>query len=150
MERREIGHLVRRLFALGLATAATAYIFTAFEIGRVERDARLETARMQGMPASPAYFAVDQPDGTRFRARLFGDERYHYMETANGYTVKRNPTSGYYEFLEVDRTGRFMFSGVRAGIESPSAAGIRKHIREKDAVRKKRIEAFTEKKLCDR
>ena len=144
MNEGKIGHYFGRFLAITAAITIWAVLLFGTTNVSLPADAiqSSETARMQGVPASPAYFTVEQPDGTRFRARLFGDERYHYMETGAGYTVRLNPTSGYYEFLEVDRLGRFMFSGVRAGIDSPSAAGIGKHIREKSDIRRRRIEAF--------
>src|SRR5687768_3458027 len=59
-------------------------------------------------PASPDPIVVEQPDGTRFLARSFGDEWANGTETIDGYTVIRN------------QMGHWRYADVSGGILVPS------------------------------
>ena len=93
----------------------------------------------EGMPASPEYFTFEQPDGTTFSARMVGSEHYHFMETRTGYTVDHNNATGYYEYLLTDTEGKFIRSGLRAGIDRPKAMGIAKGVREREEVVREKV-----------
>ncbi len=47
------------------------------------------------IPANPAPFVVQQPDGTSLTLRLVGDEFYHFTTTADGYTVVQDADGAY-------------------------------------------------------
>jgi M6 family metalloprotease-like protein len=78
------------------------------------------------VPASPGLKEVKMPDGTTMQVRLIGDERISWLETADGYTILRNP-DGYYEYAERDDSGQLIASGIKAG-QKPLPE--KKHIRQ--------------------
>ena len=70
------------------------------------------------VPANPNGFYVEQPDGTRFKVRLRGDEWFHVEETMQGYTVLKD--RGWYHYAKRDAaTGRLVSTGQRVGRGSP-------------------------------
>src|SRR4051794_37599902 len=48
---------------------------------------------------------VRQPDGTSFVVTLTGDEFYSKMESPKGYTLIRDPRTGWYDFARPDKSG---------------------------------------------
>ncbi|MBM3334823.1 M6 family metalloprotease domain-containing protein, partial [Candidatus Sumerlaeota bacterium] len=95
----------------------------------------------QPVVASPEFFQYVQPKGAKFRARTFGDEFYHWMETEDGWTVDWNPATRRYEYLNVKSTGAFAFTGLVVGVDNPAAAKIPKQARETQAVVKQKMAA---------
>jgi M6 family metalloprotease-like protein len=64
---------------------------------------------------------VGQPDGSSAEVRLFGDEFYHWLESPGGYTVVRDPVSGWYCYADVSTDGmRLLSTGARLGNPPPS------------------------------
>ncbi len=49
-------------------------------------------------PASPFPFRAQQPDGKTITLVQKGDERLHWTETKDGYSVIQNPKSGFWEY----------------------------------------------------
>jgi len=93
---------------------------------------------MQPISACPDYFEYSQPDGTKFMARKFGDARYHWMETEDGWTIKKNKATKKYEYLDLESNGRFKHTSFEVGKVDPAAKGLRKHLRErKDVIKEK-------------
>jgi len=90
----------------------------------------------QSVSASPDYFTFFQPDGTSFRARKFGDEFYHRMETEDGWTIAWNKTRKRYEYVDTGADGAFYFTELKVGVDDPSAAWIPKHVREQPEIAK--------------
>ncbi len=78
-------------------------------------------------PAAPTVFTLRQPNGVTFQARLWGDEWNHGTETTDGYTIVKDPRSGYWTYAEPTRSGRLQTGDLRAGIDDP--AGVPKHLR---------------------
>jgi len=52
----------------------------------------------QAAPANPGEVTITQPDGTTFKARAWGDESRHGIETTLGYTVIQDEASGYWVY----------------------------------------------------
>src|SRR5512138_757695 len=72
--------------------------------------------------AVPAYrnlADLRQPDGSSFRARLWGDERSHGHETEDGFSIERDPATSYWHFVERDEAGALRRLGARPGIDAP-------------------------------
>ncbi len=46
-------------------------------------------------------FTFTQPDGTNFEVRGWGDQHYAVFETLDGYTVVKNPGTGFFEVAQV-------------------------------------------------
>lgn len=53
-------------------------------------------------------FTFTQPDGTEFKVRGSGDQHYAVFETLEGYTVVRNPQTGFYEIADVSHDGTLL------------------------------------------
>jgi len=67
------------------------------------------------MPFHGRTFAFTQPDGSKIQLRGWGDQHYAVFETLDGYTVTRNPTTGYYEVARLSADGSTLqpAAGVR-------------------------------------
>lgn len=78
------------------------------------------------VPASPVEITLEQPEGTSFRAHLFGDEWDNGFETANGYTIVENPENGVWEYA-IKASGRLVPSGRAVGRETPP--NVHRHLR---------------------
>jgi M6 family metalloprotease-like protein len=50
-------------------------------------------------------FTFTQPDGSKIELRGWGDQHYAVFETLDGYTVVRNPDSGFFEIAQVSDDG---------------------------------------------
>src|SRR5262245_41781732 len=57
---------------------------------------RLMAARFDGQ-----IFTFTQPDGTSIQLRGWGDQYYAVFETLDGYTVTKNPATGYWEVAQL-------------------------------------------------
>ncbi|MDO5760408.1 MAG: hypothetical protein Q4Q06_05230 [Bacteroidota bacterium] len=65
------------------------------------------------IPANPKPITIVQPNGKTLTFILKGDERMHWMETLDGYTLLRNE-NGDLEFACVDENGILQNSGILA------------------------------------
>lgn len=74
-------------------------------------------------PAAPAYFSVNQPDGTLVQLRQRGDEWNHWLESANGYAIVQDSATGWYEYA-IEKNGKLAASGVAyvPGAKAPESA----------------------------
>lgn len=70
-------------------------------------------------------FTFTQPDGTTFKVRGWGDQHYAVFETLDGYSVVKDPSTGFYEIAQVSGDGtelepapgpRGNLDGVRAAV----------------------------------
>jgi M6 family metalloprotease-like protein len=64
-----------------------------------------------GVPANPKAIEKTQPDGTKITVRLKGDEKIHWMETSDGYTLMYNPEK-YIVFATTDNNGHMIPSKI--------------------------------------
>jgi M6 family metalloprotease-like protein len=68
-----------------------------------------------------------QPDGTVLHLFATGDEYYNRLHDARGFTIVRDPQTGYLVYaIKVD--GRLQPSGLVVGIDDPAAAGLEKGV----------------------
>lgn len=75
-------------------------------------------------------FTFWQPDGTAFRVRGTGDESSAIFETLDGYTVVKNPISGFYEYSVPSEDGKDISpSGVQVNAVQPNLMNLQKGIR---------------------
>jgi M6 family metalloprotease-like protein len=63
-------------------------------------------------PASSIPQQITQPDGSVFQGTLRGDEFQSWLETDKGYTVVKNPATGFYEYAEQYSTEELLPSGI--------------------------------------
>lgn len=66
---------------------------------------------MQAVPAYPRPIKVTQADGTTLTIRVYGDERFHYATTSDGYNVVHR--NGQYYYARLDG-GALVSTGVQA------------------------------------
>jgi immune inhibitor A len=65
------------------------------------------------MPALPSIQQLQQPDGTTFSARLWGDERSHGWESADGYTIVEDPATKSWHYVQPQAgTGKMVPAGI--------------------------------------
>jgi M6 family metalloprotease-like protein len=84
------------------------------------------------MPASPRPFEVTQPDGTRIKLYLRGDETYHWLEDANHFTVLRDQDRFVYARKKTD--GTLAATDMLVGKSNPASAGLVARLRSDAAV----------------
>lgn len=95
----------------------------------------LSIQSMDAVPADPFPIKYTQPDGTEITLQLKGDERVHWAETTDGYTLLGNGKNGW-EYAIPDKTGDLKASGVlgrdlnkRTAKEITLLRGVTKRIR---------------------
>jgi len=81
---------------------------------------------LYSVPAPPFPVTYQQEDGTKFKVRLFGDERYIHVETIDGYTIVEEGKNWYYAERGID--GNLVSTGIMVGKQDPKAIGLEKHI----------------------
>ena len=122
-----------------------AGVYSCDEYGRdFTTSAREETMRFAGFcalsiavmalssqEAHPAYLRnvpvnVVQPGGDTLRCFASGDEFYNWLHDGDGYTIMRNPLTGFYEYATL-RQGHVVCTGAVPGIVNPLSLGIMKN-----------------------
>jgi M6 family metalloprotease-like protein len=75
-------------------------------------------------------FTFTQPDGTTIQLRGWGDQYYAVFETLDGYTVTKNPATGYWEVARLAPDGNALEPAPTAGARLEGArAGVPKGLR---------------------
>lgn len=97
------------------------------------------------VPPAPIEHTLQQPDGTLFAARQWGDEWLHGWETLEGYTIVRDAESGYWTYAQLSPAGELVSSGRLVGRHAPTA-GVPLRARPaaqplREQVRARRLEA---------
>src|SRR5262245_18510688 len=90
------------------------------------------THRPRGEPPmstrfSGKVFTFTQPDGSKIQLRGFGDQNYAVFETLDGYTVTKNPVTGYYEVAQLTPDGNALQPAI-AGLDG-GVAGVTRGLR---------------------
>jgi M6 family metalloprotease-like protein len=103
------------------------------------------TIPVKASPASPLEFSLSQPDGSTFMARQWGDEWNNGFETIDGYTILKDPQTGFWVFARLQTDG--VLSPALSGDE-PQVVGqvdpqaIPKHLRPTLLVENPRANAY--------
>ena len=84
--------------------------------------------------ASPFVFEEVQPDGSVINLRIFGDEKFNWMEDLDGYTVVHSKSKREYVYGNRDSAGRVVATALRVGRDNPAEAGLGKRIMPTQAV----------------
>ncbi|MBI4848652.1 MAG: M6 family metalloprotease domain-containing protein [Nitrospirae bacterium] len=71
------------------------------------------------VPASPILHTMNQPDGTAFKARQWGDENRHGWETEEGYSILFDNAINKWTYSVRGADGSLVSSGAVVGIDSP-------------------------------
>jgi hypothetical protein len=99
-------------------------------------------------------FTFEQPDGSKIQLRGFGDQNYAVFETLDGFTVTKNPATGYYEVAQLSADGNALRPASGPGDRLDGAAaglprGLR--VRRETAMATARASALiTAGRRCDR
>ncbi len=75
-------------------------------------------------------FTFFNPDGSEIKVRGWGNQFAAVFETLDGYTVVKDPASGYFHYAVLsDDGGELLPSGTRVRAERPQQLRIRQHLR---------------------
>lgn len=66
-----------------------------------------------GIPAQRGVCYKVLPDGTTLSIRMYGDERFHYLTTLDGYVIAQKE-DGFYYYVDFSSTGARVISDMRA------------------------------------
>jgi M6 family metalloprotease-like protein len=70
-------------------------------------------------------FSFIQPDGTVLQVRGWGNQYHATFETLDGYTVVRDPVSGFYQYADVSAHGDDLIpTGARPTLVDPKSIGL--------------------------
>ena len=87
-------------------------------------------------------FPLAQPDGTEIQVRIWGDEFYRVVESLDGYTLTRDPRTGFTCYARLAADGQDLVStGVPVGSERLNRLNLPKHIRIDPSAARARIAA---------
>ncbi|MCC6395451.1 MAG: M6 family metalloprotease domain-containing protein [Bacteroidetes bacterium] len=103
-------------------------------------------ASVAAMPAKRTPTVVAQPDGSTFSIVGFGDERYNYAETLDGYVVIQG-SDEYWYYATLNPEGRFVPSAFRiqgnnVAPQQKMVSGVPKHLRESSPVIASRMRMY--------
>ncbi|NQU86367.1 MAG: M6 family metalloprotease domain-containing protein [Mariniphaga sp.] len=73
----------------------------------------ISNGQISYVPASPYPIEIDQADGSKLTLFAYGDEKFHFSVTEDGYTVVKNE-EGIYEYAELGTDGELIPSGYSA------------------------------------
>ena len=75
-------------------------------------------------------FDFSQADGTKIHLLGWGNQLFATFETEDGYTVVKNPETGFYDYAKLSDDKSYLeTTGVRVGTADPATLGISKHLR---------------------
>ncbi|MBI4801848.1 MAG: M6 family metalloprotease domain-containing protein [Elusimicrobia bacterium] len=80
-----------------------------------------------GVPANPEPVELSQPDGTKIKIALKGDEFYHWNEDDKGYTVFKDTATKNWVYGEKDANGTLRAGKYKVGADDPVKIGLQKH-----------------------
>jgi len=81
------------------------------------------------VPAAPINHTLEQKDGSKFIAKMWGDERSHGWETTDGYSIIFDEIAKNWTYAIADSRGNLVSSGKVVGTGTPPG-NIPKHIRQ--------------------
>jgi M6 family metalloprotease-like protein len=78
---------------------------------------------LYAVQAAPDPIDIQQPDGSKIKARILGDEFQNWTESEEtGHTILQNKASGYWEYVEQAKDGTLRPNGIRIlpkGLSAP-------------------------------
>jgi M6 family metalloprotease-like protein len=89
------------------------------------------------VPAPPFLLDRTQPDGTKIKIRVYGDERFMIAEDENGFTIIKDSETGFFVYAEKDAEGKLKGTSFQVGKDDPDTLGLSKHLRpDKEIIKK--------------
>ncbi|PKN63125.1 MAG: hypothetical protein CVU57_20890 [Deltaproteobacteria bacterium HGW-Deltaproteobacteria-15] len=88
-------------------------------------------------------FEFTQPDGSRIEVRGWGDQHHAVFESMDGYTVVKDPATGYFCYASLsDDKEELISTGVRVGAVNGASLGLQKGVRiNRESARQKALAA---------
>ena len=84
------------------------------------------------MPFSAKLFKLANPDGSEIEVRGWGNQYYAVFETLDGFTVVKDPETGFFQYARLSEDGnRLLPTGSRVGEVDPNRLGVQPHVRIK-------------------
>ena len=75
-------------------------------------------------------FTFTNPDGSTIQVRGWGDQYYAVFETLDGYTVVKDPDTGFYKYAQLsDDKNELLPTDTKVGQVDPQSLGLQPHIR---------------------
>src|SRR5688572_1249862 len=75
-------------------------------------------------------FTFTQPDGSKLSVRGWGNQERAVFETAEGFTIVRDPTTGFYQYAAVSSDGDdLVATGFEADKVNPRNLGLAPRVR---------------------
>ena len=95
------------------------------------------------VPFENERFTFTNPDGTTIEVRGWGNQFNAVFETLDGFTIIRDPATGFYHYARLSEEGKALVStGIRVGERDPLQLGLAAHVRERpEAARQRAIQA---------
>lgn len=89
-------------------------------------------------------YTFTQPDGTQIKVKGWGDQHYAVFETEDGFTVTKDPVTGFYEYANITADANdYRPSGVPAGVVDPQNLGLNRGLRiNRAAAKQKAMDAY--------
>ena len=82
------------------------------------------------MPFYGEEFTFTQPDGSEIKVKGWGDQHHAVFETLDGYTVVKDPHTGYFTYADVSSDGEDLRStGAPVGAALPRGMGLDRGLR---------------------
>lgn len=72
-------------------------------------------AGSHAVPAAPHTQELKQPDGSKFKVKIRGDERLHWHETEDGYTIIKDKSTNWWHYAMKDKNRGLIISGHKVG-----------------------------------
>jgi len=92
-----------------------------------------------------AEFTFVQPDGTELRVRGWGNQHHAVFETLDGYTVVKDPSTGFYEYARATpERDTLRPTGIAPGDATPAALGLQPNARLSSVAAKARARDVAE------
>ena len=85
---------------------------------------------------------VIQPDGTELNIFASGDEFYHWLHDKDGYTIVKNPVTGYFTYAD-KRNNEIIPTAYIPGKTLPEAVGLTPWIKPSKEVYQLKVERFS-------
>jgi len=93
----------------------------------------------QAAPVFGKEYDLRQPDGSTVRVKIWGDEFYQHVESLDGYTLIRDPKTGFICYADLSKDKEDLVStGITAGTGKPA---LKKGLRIKPSAVRKKVEA---------
>jgi M6 family metalloprotease-like protein len=102
-------------------------------------------------PVAGKDFTFSQPDGSKVQVRIWGDEYYQVVESLDGYTLTRDPSTGMICYASLSADGRSLESlGIPVQPAAPALLTVQPHLRISRESRDEQVEKARKRLISPR